>query len=58
MAGPLLAEKAGIPWASTLLSPMSLFSALDAPIFPNGRLTHRRADSPTSFLSEEVSLQR
>jgi UDP:flavonoid glycosyltransferase YjiC (YdhE family) len=33
-AGPLLAEKRGLPWASTVLAPLSLFSALDPPVFP------------------------
>jgi UDP:flavonoid glycosyltransferase YjiC (YdhE family) len=32
-AGPVLAEKENIPWVSSLLSPISLFSAYD-PIFP------------------------
>jgi rhamnosyltransferase subunit B len=31
---PLVAEKRGLPWASTVLSPMSLFSAYDPPLFP------------------------
>ena len=35
LAGRLLAEKAGLPWVSTVLSPMSLLSAIDPPIFPN-----------------------
>lgn len=33
-AGPLLAQKEGIAWASTALSPMTLFSAIDPPLFP------------------------
>src|SRR5262249_6174672 len=32
--GPLLAEKRGLPWASTVLAPLSLFSAEDPPAFP------------------------
>ena len=32
--GPLLAEKRGLPWASTVLAPLSLFSAVDPPVFP------------------------
>jgi UDP:flavonoid glycosyltransferase YjiC (YdhE family) len=32
--GPLLAEKRGLPWASTVLAPLSLFSAADPPVFP------------------------
>jgi len=33
-AGPLLAQKEGLRWASTALSPMTLFSAIDPPLFP------------------------
>jgi len=33
-AVPILAERYGIPWASTVLSPISFFSATDLPIFP------------------------
>lgn len=33
-AGPLLAEKRGLRWVSTVLSPLSLFSAIDPPLFP------------------------
>jgi UDP:flavonoid glycosyltransferase YjiC (YdhE family) len=33
-AGPLLAEKRGLPWASTVLAPLSLFSVVDPPVFP------------------------
>jgi rhamnosyltransferase subunit B len=33
-AGPLLAQKRGVRWASTSLSPMTLFSAIDPPLFP------------------------
>jgi MGT family glycosyltransferase len=32
-AGPVLAQKTGLPWISSLLSPISFFSAYD-PIFP------------------------
>jgi rhamnosyltransferase subunit B len=32
--GPLLAEKEGLPWVSTALSPMTQFSAFDPPLFP------------------------
>ncbi len=34
VAGPLLAERTEIPWVSTVLSPMSLLSAIDPPLFP------------------------
>jgi UDP:flavonoid glycosyltransferase YjiC (YdhE family) len=33
-AGPLLAQKTGLPWASTALSPMTMFSAHDPSVFP------------------------
>jgi rhamnosyltransferase subunit B len=33
-AGPLLAQKEGLPWASTALSPMTMFSAHDPSLFP------------------------
>jgi rhamnosyltransferase subunit B len=33
-AGPLLAQKEGMRWASTALSPMTQFSAIDPPLFP------------------------
>ncbi len=32
-AGPLVAEKMGIPWISTVLAPLSFFSAYDLPVF-------------------------
>jgi rhamnosyltransferase subunit B len=33
-AGPLVAEQHRIPWVSTVLAPMSLFSVYDLPVFP------------------------
>ena len=33
-AGPMLAQKTGLPWVSTALSPMTMFSAHDPPVFP------------------------
>jgi len=33
-AGPILAERLGLPWISTVLAPMSFFSAHDLPVFP------------------------
>ena len=33
-AGPLVAGKTGIPWASTVLAPLSFFSAYDPPVPP------------------------
>jgi UDP:flavonoid glycosyltransferase YjiC (YdhE family) len=32
--GPLLAQKLGLRWASSALSPITLFSAVDPPLFP------------------------
>jgi UDP:flavonoid glycosyltransferase YjiC (YdhE family) len=34
VTGPLIAEQTGIPWASSVLAPMSLLSAYDPPLFP------------------------
>ena len=39
-AGPLLAQKEGLRWASTALSPMTLFSAIDPPLFPAAPWMH------------------
>ena len=33
-AGPLVAEKTRVPWISTVLSPISFFSAYDFPVLP------------------------
>ncbi len=33
-AGPVVAEVAGIPWASYVLAPLSFFSAFDPPVLP------------------------
>ena len=33
-AGPVVAEKTGIPWASYVLAPFSFFSAYDPPVLP------------------------
>ncbi|HEY3515998.1 MAG TPA: glycosyltransferase [Gammaproteobacteria bacterium] len=39
-AGPLAAEHAGVPWVSTVLAPLSFFSAGDPPVLPTApRLT-------------------
>lgn len=34
-AGPLVAERHRLPWVSTVLAPMSFFSAHDLPVFPD-----------------------
>ena len=33
-AGPLLAQKKGLRWASSALSPLTMYSAIDPPLFP------------------------
>lgn len=33
-AGPIVAEKTGIPWASYVLAPLSFFSGYDPPVLP------------------------
>lgn len=33
-AAPLVAEKEGLPWVSTVMAPMSFFSRHDLPVFP------------------------
>jgi UDP:flavonoid glycosyltransferase YjiC (YdhE family) len=33
-AGPLVAERTGVPWASAVLAPISFFSEHDLPVFP------------------------
>lgn len=33
-AGPIVAEKTGVPWASYVLAPFSFFSAYDPPVLP------------------------
>lgn len=34
-AAPLVAERRGLPWLSSVLAPMSFFSAYDFPVLPN-----------------------
>ena len=34
LAGPLLAQKQGLRWVSTALSPLTMFSDIDPPLFP------------------------
>ncbi|HWS88451.1 MAG TPA: glycosyltransferase [Pyrinomonadaceae bacterium] len=34
LAGPPLVEKTGIPWVSSVLAPISMFSNYDPPVFP------------------------
>ncbi len=44
-AGPLVAEKTGIPWVSTVLAPLSFFSSRDSPILA-ARLRTVRETAP------------
>ena len=39
-AAPLVAQKLGLPWASTVLAPISFFSAHDLPVFPPAPWLH------------------
>lgn len=41
LAGPLVAHKTDIPWISTVLSPLSLWSAFDPFVPPNAPWLHR-----------------
>ena len=47
-AGPLVAERRGLPWLSSVLAPISMFSAYDFPIVPaeGVRVTRSRARRP------------
>jgi rhamnosyltransferase subunit B len=46
-AGPVLAQKLKLPWVSTVLSPISFFSATDVPALPPApRLVHLRRLGP------------
>ncbi len=67
-AGPLAAQVSKTPWVSTVLAPLSLFSAYDLPVFPNfpflkkldqfgpwmGRLLLRFAKTVTRKWSEPI----
>jgi rhamnosyltransferase subunit B len=44
-AGPLVAEKTGMPWVSTVLAPLSFFSYQDSPVLA-ARLTGLREAAP------------
>lgn len=39
-AGPIVAEERRLPWVSTVLAPMSFFSAFDVPVFPGATWLH------------------
>ena len=50
VTGPLIAEKTGIAWASTILSPLSLLSTCDPPIFtPMPWMRHLRGLGVTPY---------
>lgn len=44
-AGPLVAEKTGVPWASYVLAPFSYFSAYDPPVLPPYPILARAQES-------------
>ena len=46
-AAPILAQAHGLPWVSTVLAPISFFSATDLPVLPGApRLVHLRTLGP------------
>jgi rhamnosyltransferase subunit B len=61
-AGPLVAQKIGLPWVSTILSPASLFSAYDPPVPPFwGWMRHLKLLGPgfmTFFLKRAKSIYK
>jgi UDP:flavonoid glycosyltransferase YjiC (YdhE family) len=68
LAGPLVAQKRGLPWVSSVLAPISLFSAYDPPVLPQmpalhhlislspflGRLVYRVASHKLERIMEPV----
>jgi UDP:flavonoid glycosyltransferase YjiC (YdhE family) len=48
-AGPMVAEKTGIPWASYVLAPFSFFSAYDPPVLPPYPMLARMQDMVPAF---------
>lgn len=59
IAMPLVAEKLGLPWASTVLAPLSLFSCEDPPVFtpvPWLRRVRRIGSSPYRALFGLIKL--
>lgn len=63
LAGPIVAEQRGRPWASSVLAPMSFFSATDPPVPPpapwvHGLLRRSRAMSRLFvWLSDRITRQ-
>lgn len=50
VTGPLIAERTGIPWVSTILAPLSLLSSCDPPIFtPAPWIRHMRILGVTPY---------
>lgn len=45
-AGPIVAEKTGIPWISSVLSPMSFLSVFDPPVLPTKTYSSFRVLGP------------
>jgi rhamnosyltransferase subunit B len=68
LAGPIVAQKRGLPWVSTVLAPISFFSAYDPPVPPQmpalyhvvklspilGRLFHQIATYKLEKVTEAV----
>jgi UDP:flavonoid glycosyltransferase YjiC (YdhE family) len=49
-AGPIVAEKLGLPWLSVVLQPMLFFSAYDPPVIPGAEwVRHLYSFGPTIF---------
>ncbi len=44
-AAPIVAERAALPWVSTVLAPLLFFSAYDAPVFPTEPRARARAEA-------------
>jgi rhamnosyltransferase subunit B len=51
-AGPLVAEKTGVPWVSTVLAPLSFFSYMDSPVLvPRLNALRERAPALNAFVN-------
>lgn len=52
-AAPLVAQQLGLPWISTVLAPISFFSAYDLPVFPQRPWTKHleRIPGATAFMA-------
>ncbi len=57
-AGPIAAEKLGIPWASTALAPLSMFSGDDPPVVPGYRFLSELYRNNAAFRRSLQALSR